>query len=135
MSELAIAPEAGRPARSRAATRAAWAERLARFPASGLSPAQFCAAEGVSLPSFYAWMRRLAAEALDLAAGQGPGQDPGPRLLPVRLQAPFAYLREALPGLFALGEKPAAEGLKGWLPDRWLPRRGRDSPGRQAAAG
>jgi hypothetical protein len=48
---------------------------------------------------------------------------------------PFAYLREALPGLFALGEKPAAEGLKEWLPDRWLLRRGRDSPGRQAAAG
>jgi transposase len=48
---------------------------------------------------------------------------------------PFAYLREALPGLFALGEKPAAEELKGWLPDSWLLRRGRDSPGRQAAAG
>src|SRR5262245_1577592 len=41
---------------------------------------------------------------------------------------PFAYLREALPGLFALGEKPAAEQLLEWLPDRWLLRRGRDSP-------
>src|SRR5947199_319176 len=52
------------PPRSRAATRQAWVERLARFPDSGLSPAQFCAQEGVSLPSFYAWKRRLATAAL-----------------------------------------------------------------------
>jgi transposase len=47
---------------------------------------------------------------------------------------PFAYLREALPGLFALGEKPTAEQLQEWLPDRWLGRRGRDAPLRQAPA-
>ena len=41
---------------------------------------------------------------------------------------PFAYLREALPGLFALGEEPAAEQLAGWLPDRWLLARGRAAP-------
>ena len=41
---------------------------------------------------------------------------------------PFAYLREALPGLFALGEKPTAEQLTAWLPDRWLLRRARDTP-------
>jgi transposase len=35
---------------------------------------------------------------------------------------PFAYLREALMGLFALGEKPTAEQLSQWLPDRWLLR-------------
>jgi hypothetical protein len=39
---------------------------------------------------------------------------------------PFAYLREALPGLFALGEEPPAEQLLGWLPDRWLLRRTRE---------
>lgn len=44
---------------------------------------------------------------------------------------PFAYLRDALPGLFALGEKPTAEQLIDWLPDRWLLRT-RASP---AAAG
>jgi transposase len=38
---------------------------------------------------------------------------------------PFGYLREALPGLFALGEKPKAEQLLDWLPDRWLLRRTR----------
>ena len=48
---------------------------------------------------------------------------------------PFTYLKEALPGLFGLGEKPTAEQLAEWLPDRWLLRRGRDSPGGQATAG
>jgi transposase len=48
---------------------------------------------------------------------------------------PFVYLREALPGLFALGEKPSTEQLLDWLPDRWLLRRGRDSPSKQATAG
>jgi transposase len=41
---------------------------------------------------------------------------------------PFAYLREALPGLFALGEEPTAEQLSEWLPDRWLLNRSRDRP-------
>lgn len=41
---------------------------------------------------------------------------------------PFVYLREVLPGLFALGEKPTPEQLLEWLPDCWKLRRGRDSP-------
>ena len=41
---------------------------------------------------------------------------------------PFAYLREALPGLFALGEKPTVEQLLDWLPDRWLLNRARSQP-------
>jgi transposase len=48
---------------------------------------------------------------------------------------PFGYLREALPGLFALGQKPTAEQVAEWLPDRWLLRRGRDSPAGAARAG
>jgi hypothetical protein len=48
---------------------------------------------------------------------------------------PFAYLKEALPGLFALGDEPAAELLLEWLPDRWLLRRARGSPSGQAATG
>jgi hypothetical protein len=35
---------------------------------------------------------------------------------------PFAYLREALPGLFALGEEPGDEALAAWLPDAWQRR-------------
>ena len=47
---------------------------------------------------------------------------------------PFAYLRETLPGLFALGEKPTTEQLLDWLPDRWLLNRTQDqsSPDRTA---
>jgi transposase len=48
---------------------------------------------------------------------------------------PFAYLREALPALFALGDKPTAEDLSNWLPDRWLLNRTRDHPIPTAAAG
>jgi hypothetical protein len=72
--------------RSRAATRTVWIERLARFPQSDLTAAQFCAIEAVSLPSFYSWKRRLAAEAQDALAEHAA--DPGPRLLSVRLPQP-----------------------------------------------
>jgi len=48
---------------------------------------------------------------------------------------PFAYLREALEGLFALGEKPTAEPLTEWLPDRWLLARAGASPAEPAATG
>jgi len=37
----------------------AWRERLRRQTSSGLSIAAFCAREGVSSASFYAWRRRL----------------------------------------------------------------------------
>ncbi len=48
---------------------------------------------------------------------------------------PFVYLKEALPGLFALGDQPTAEQLVEWLPDRWLLRRARESPPASAGAG
>ncbi len=48
---------------------------------------------------------------------------------------PFAYLREALPGLFALGEKPTTEQLLDWLPDRWLLNRARTTSRTAATAG
>lgn len=47
---------------------------------------------------------------------------------------PFAYLRDALPGLFALGETPTAEHLLDWLPDRWLLNHTRDPSIREATA-
>ena len=36
---------------------------------------------------------------------------------------PFAYLREALPALYSLGDTPPTEELIEWLPDRWRLRR------------
>src|SRR5262249_22227202 len=35
---------------------------------------------------------------------------------------PFAYLREALPALFGLGENPGESALADWLPDVWQGR-------------
>ncbi|QJW95628.1 hypothetical protein [Frigoriglobus tundricola] len=46
---------------------------------------------------------------------------------------PFAYLREALLGLFALGEKPTVEQLLDRLADRWLLNR--PQPVREVTAG
>jgi transposase len=40
---------------------------------------------------------------------------------------PLAYLREALPGLFTLGDEPPADQVMRWLPDLWLSRRARDA--------
>src|SRR5262245_10069467 len=89
MSEVVVAPRsAGATARSRAFTREVWLDRLARFPSSGLTVAQFCAIEAVSVPSFYAGNRRRAAEAPEPVPPVEPGGAPGPRLLPVRLQLP-----------------------------------------------
>jgi transposase len=48
---------------------------------------------------------------------------------------PFAYLSEALPGLFALRGTPEQEPLLAWLPDQWMKRRARESPLEPAASG
>jgi transposase len=94
MSEPAIVPtQTPRLPRSRASARQDWVQRLERFARSGLSPAQFCAAEGVSLPSFYSWKRRLTAEARSPTTEPTADTPPGPRLLPVRL-APVNTLVE-----------------------------------------
>jgi transposase len=99
MSEPAVAPtEAISSPRPRAAARQTWVERLARFPTSGLRPAEFCAAEGVSLPSFYSWKRRLSVEARSPDAEPTPDTHPGPRLLPVRLASGSAVVELVLPG-------------------------------------
>jgi hypothetical protein len=107
MSEPAVAPTtAPHPPRSRAAVRQAWAQRLARFPDSGLTPARFGAAEGVSLASFYAWKRRLATA---LPAPADPAAASGPRLLPVRLPAADAAVELALPGGAVLRLRPGCD--------------------------
>src|SRR5437868_3328192 len=97
MSEIASVPSTPqRPTRSRAFTREVWLDRLARFALSGLTPAQFCATEALSLPSFYAWKRRIAAE--DHLHETAAPHDPGPRLLPVHFQPAAAAVELVLPG-------------------------------------
>ena len=109
MSEPAlVAPEVPCPTGPRAATRQLWVERLQRFAASGQRPAAFCAQEGVSLPSFYAWKRRLAAPDADAATPH----EPGLRLLPVRLPSP-APVEVVLPHGTVLRLQPGCE--LGWV--------------------
>lgn len=88
MTEPAIVPTAPR---SRDAVRQAWIDRLARFDATTLTTAQFCAAEGVSVASFYHWRRRLTPRPEDT-----PPSDDAPRLLPVRVATPSASLELVL---------------------------------------
>jgi transposase len=65
------------------ATRRRWQQRLDRFRTSGLTVADFCAREGISTASFYAWRRRLQHDPT-------PSADDAPRLVPVRLVTPPA---------------------------------------------
>lgn len=78
----------GHPRRSREATRQLWAERLARFAKADLSVAAFCAAEGVSVNSFFYWKRQFAAPART--------NDAEPCFLPIRVHA-AAPVEVALP--------------------------------------
>ena len=71
-----------------------------------MSPAPFGAAEGVSLPSFYAWKRRLAAESCVTAPA---ADDLGPPLLPVHLRPPAAPLELLLPTGAVLRIPPGAD--------------------------
>ena len=61
------------------ATRRLWVERLERFGRTSQTVAQFCAAEGVSVPSFYVWKRTLAG------GTTSPGPVTPPTLVPIRL--------------------------------------------------
>jgi len=98
MSEPAPAlTDATVPVRPRAPARQLWVDRLARFTSSGLTPAQFCATEGVSLAAFYSWRRRLAKTAEAPPNGQAPDAGRGPRLVPVRLTAPVTPVELVLP--------------------------------------
>jgi transposase len=85
MSEVVTTPSPQPIRRSRAAVREEWMDRLARFPASGLTVAQFCAIEAVCVPSFYSWKRRLAAELGAAASPQDSCVAQDVPLLPVRL--------------------------------------------------
>src|SRR5262245_727871 len=59
-----------------------WQQRLERFRNSGLSVKDFCASEGVSVPSFYSWKRRLAPPFGDGSHASPAGSPP---FIPLRL--------------------------------------------------
>ncbi len=71
------------------AKRRLWRERLARFACSGKKVAAFCSAEHVSVPTFYQWKRKLAAEAVrrrSRRAGTSLSVNRTGTFLPVRIE-------------------------------------------------
>jgi transposase len=86
-----------------------WRRCLQRFERSGLSAVAFCAKEGVSTPSFYAWRRRLRQSSAEQANHPaGPLAD-SPRLVPVRLLTPAAPIELLLPGGLVLRLAPGCD--------------------------
>jgi hypothetical protein len=76
--------------RDPAATRQKWVDRVQRFRSSDLSVAQFCRAEGVSVPAFYFWRRTLAAESATEPRDR-------PTVVPVRIARPMPAVEVVLP--------------------------------------
>lgn len=89
--ESSPAPLVVRSRRDPAATRRRWAERMGRFATSSLTVAEFCAAEGVSVPAFYQWKRVLAA-------GDAPiSSSAPPTFVPVRIAPASTAVELVLP--------------------------------------
>lgn len=64
--------------------RRAWQRRMTRFKKSNLTVVRFCEQEGVSVPSFYAWRKRLQggpAAANAKASDASPGSFRAVRLV------------------------------------------------------
>jgi hypothetical protein len=62
----------------------AWRQRLRRQTSSGLSIPAFCAREGVSTVSFYAWKRRLTTRSL-------PASPEPPLFVPLQPGSPLHH--------------------------------------------
>lgn len=92
---MSVVPVA--PRRDPGATRRRWVERFDRFRHANQTVAQFCAAEGISEPSFYAWKRTLAAETTPTVAAPSPRPVP-PTVVPIHLTpAPATPIELVLP--------------------------------------
>src|SRR5262249_47439417 len=92
------APTSGRPGRRPdPALENLWRERLLRFERSGLSAPAFCAKEGVSVPSLYAWRRRLRQPTSQHAARPAVPAAAVARLVPVRILPAAAPVEVVLP--------------------------------------
>jgi hypothetical protein len=104
---MPVSPSAHRGRRPDPALHARWRQLFARFDRSGLSAAAFCAREGVPLPSFYAWRRRLHPSPVRLSPrNAGPPADA--RFVPVRLLAPVP-VEVHLPGGTTLRLAPGCD--------------------------
>jgi hypothetical protein len=86
-----------------------WRQRLRRFEHAGLSAVAFCAKEGVSTATFYAWRQRLRQPPDEpTAAPDGPA-DGATRLIPVRLLPAAAPVEVVLPAGLVLRLTPGCD--------------------------
>jgi hypothetical protein len=85
---------------------ARWQQLLQRFDQSGLSIPDFCAQDGLSVRSFYAWRRRLSGR-----PPTAPQPRPAPHFLPVQVlpAAAPASIELVLPGGTVLRLSPGCD--------------------------
>jgi transposase len=86
-----------------------WQQRLQRFERSGLSAVAFCAKEGVSAPSFYAWRRRLRRPPDAQAYRSARPADDAARLVSVCVLPVLTPVELLLPGGTALRLTPGCD--------------------------
>ena len=93
--------------RDPAATRRKWVERLDRFRTAGQTVAQFCVAEGISVPSFYVWKRTLAAD--NAVPHAVPTSAPTLRPHPTHTRHPRHPSNWSLPAAHSCGSPPTPD--------------------------
>lgn len=76
---------------------AVWSERLRRFGMGSVTVAEFCRREAVSVPSFYAWRKRLK-ESEGAKAPSVKNRDGDAKFLSVVVSAAIAQPMLKLPG-------------------------------------
>jgi hypothetical protein len=93
-----------------------WRQRLQRQTSSGLTIPEFCARQGLSCSSFYAWKRRLTARSL-------PSRPAPPLFVPLHLD-PRPLDGDQAPGPAVVIESPPLVRLRSDAPPEpeWLGR-------------
>lgn len=98
---------------SQRTTRQRWVERIARFDASDMTVAQFCAVEDFSQASFYQWRRKLRSES---SPDDNTVKDTLANFVPVKLPALARTANPSATPSVESGRRPATTVLSVELP-------------------
>ena len=101
--------------------RAVWGDRLRRFQRSRLTVAGFCDQEGVSVPSFYQWRRRLTQPPVGPPRQQLIAKRRKPATPATPQQATPAFQQVTLAGLGGVVAIEWSSGVRMELPAENLP--------------
>ena len=105
-----LAPSSLHPGRrSDPALQRLWRQRLQRFERSGLAAVAFCAKEGVSTPSFYAWRRRLSHPPAEPVVRPALPPADVARLVPIHVLSGATPVEILLPGGIVLRLAPGCD--------------------------